>query len=669
MSAGALETSVTLEDVFAVVSAKRVPLAPELAGYLALEIADGADARSGEVDTRSVYIGDEGSVALVRPKKDAGGDAEASVRHILARLLEASGSQTPALGACAKRKPGGGLPALVEELEAALIPVNRAAGRRALARLAREVKRVTMGVGRNATNLAAPPAPRVAAIPTPPEAEPVGGVARPPASSFEDEALTQPKRMPDKPAEPPKKPALPPLPGAKLPPPPGGPPAPPAPPPKRGEQLVVDKLFGNDEVDDLLSSFGVSDSFDDDQSMGRELKAMVGVEPTPPPPDARQIAELLKPAPPERPAPLGTAARAPQAPPPVPVPPPEVEDEPAASADGVEELLAMAEGDAPARPRSVPAPAPAASPLARPSPAKPIAIAKVAPPADEPPAPRDEPRKLAEPPPPPPGPPPPSARSAPPAPAKSEPLPPSGPSTGEFRQPRAPRTGMFVLGFVLIALLGGLVALYFVKPQIFAGRFGDKPIPTPTVSTPPPPPPPRCKVSLTVANVPADAEVLLRVGQAPVDVDRMPKGPRLEFVATAEGYAPKRTVIPKGAPWDQSPDGKPRYELAVQLDASKAKPGQSDPWPGGEPGSEVGGTGQPGVVHIVATPRGAEIWLLAGVGPQAQIDQLRCDADVEVLVAGKTRQRLKVAQKDIEGVPADPQGIKAVRINVQPEPK
>ena len=62
--------------------------------------------------------------------------------------------------------------------------------------------------------------------------------------------------------------------------------------------------------------------------------------------------------------------------------------------------------------------------------------------------------------------------------------------------------------------------------------------------------PPRCKVSLTVASIPSDAEVLLRVGQAPVDVERMPRGPRLEFVATAEGYAPKRTVIPKGAAWD-----------------------------------------------------------------------------------------------------------------------
>ena len=55
--------------------------------------------------------------------------------------------------------------------------------------------------------------------------------------------------------------------------------------PTLGKDKLQGSLFGNDEVDDLLSSFGVSDSFDDDQSMGRELKAMVGVEPTPPPPD------------------------------------------------------------------------------------------------------------------------------------------------------------------------------------------------------------------------------------------------------------------------------------------------------------------------------------------------------------------------------------------------
>jgi len=43
MSAGALDASVTLDEVFTVVVQKRVPLAPELAGYLVLEIAEHAD--------------------------------------------------------------------------------------------------------------------------------------------------------------------------------------------------------------------------------------------------------------------------------------------------------------------------------------------------------------------------------------------------------------------------------------------------------------------------------------------------------------------------------------------------------------------------------------------------------------------------------------------------
>src|SRR5205807_2606795 len=65
-----LEASVTLEEIFTIVASKRVPLAPELAGYLTLEIAETPAAREGEVDPRHVYIGEEGTVALVRPKKE-----------------------------------------------------------------------------------------------------------------------------------------------------------------------------------------------------------------------------------------------------------------------------------------------------------------------------------------------------------------------------------------------------------------------------------------------------------------------------------------------------------------------------------------------------------------------------------------------------------------------
>src|ERR1700733_4875824 len=148
--ASPLESAITLDDVFAMVVGKRVPLAPELAGYLSLEIAEKADPLGGDIDLKAIYIADEGTVALVRRKDAADGDAEQSIRGALGQLLDASGSSTPALSSVARRARVGSLRSLMEELEAALIPVNRAAGRRALARLAREVKRVTMGVGRNA---------------------------------------------------------------------------------------------------------------------------------------------------------------------------------------------------------------------------------------------------------------------------------------------------------------------------------------------------------------------------------------------------------------------------------------------------------------------------------------------------------------------------------------
>jgi hypothetical protein len=128
----------------------------------------------------------------------------------------------------------------------------------------------------------------------------------------------------------------------------------------------------------------------------------------------------------------------------------------------------------------------------------------------------------------------------------------------------------------------------------------------------------------------------------------MPVGARLEFVATADGYAPRRVVVPAGAAWDTGPDGKPRYEAAAQLEKSRGKLGTNDPWPAGEPGSEVGGQGPPGTVRVVSSPRGAEVWMLAGIGPEVRIDQVRCDQELDVLLAGPTtfRKRLHVTPGD-----------------------
>jgi hypothetical protein len=503
-------------------------------------------------------------VALVKPRREATtGDAETSVRAMLARLLDATGTQTPALAAASKRRGGPGLPALAEELETALIPVNRAAGRRALARLAREVRRVTLGVGRNAspatgdalppTRRASQPSNPAATPPPPPVVDPMPRHAMtasmPPPADFprEEDPTTARAHIPEEllkraiPAEPSEMPTMQFEPTSAIPP--------------------------GADVDALIADFAVSAG--GEQSHARELKAMAGLEPTPPPPSA----------------PLALARRS-SAPP----------SSGPSSDGGVESLLAMG-AEPTVRAQPVAAPAPMRRPRA---------------------SSWDESRQL-----------------------------PTGPSELRRTQAAPPGAGRGTSGILAIVAVAAVAAGGY---GVWTLRPHEAP-PAPaqaTAAAPAEPAQVQCRATLVVSDVPARAEVLLHAGQAPVDVEKMPVGARLEFVATAEGYAPKRVVVPAGATWDRGPDGKPRFETAVQLDRSTAKVAGNDPWPPVEPGSEVGGEGAPGTVHVVATPHGAEVWMLAGMGPQARIEQLQCNRDVDVLVAGPTtfRRRLHVQASD-----------------------
>ncbi len=243
----------------------------------------------------------------------------------------------------------------------------------------------------------------------------------------------------------------------------------------------------------------------------------------------------------------------------------------------------------------------------------------------------------------------------------------------EFVRQRARRLNTLLALLTLLVMAGGALAVWLLKPGFFTGRTPEKleqerkaaalasqqALAQQQVV--------KCRGALTIADVPQAAEVLLRLGQAPVDIDRMPVGARLEFVATAEGFAPKRSIVPAGATWDSGADGRPRFELAVQLEPSRAKPGATDPWPAGQPGTVVGGKGAPGTVHVVSTPRGAEMWLLVGAGPEATIDPIRCDQDSEILVAGPTtfRRRLKVTAADVGKAPLGQTGAHAVRLSAK----
>ena len=554
MSGTALDASVTLEEVFAVVGTKRVPLAPELAGYLTLEIAEHADPNGGDVDPKTVFVGEEGTVALVKPKnREGAGDAETSIRALLGRLLDVGGSQTPALSAASKRKSGSGLPALAEELEAALIPVNRAAGRRALARLAREVRRVTLGVGRNSplwSSDGAASSSRRAPSPSQP------------ARDERQEPPTSPASWGETAAEPvTSATTVPPAPNART-----DKPLPSAPPSMQQEPELptvqfqpAGRVTPEADVDALIATFGVSGG--GEHRHASELKAMAGLDPTPPP-----RPHIERPLAGEHDAPASSGSDA-----------------------DVEALLALG--------------------LRSPVPPPPVAARTSA-----------------------------FERQLPTQPSKTK------TRTLSEEGPPTPRRGSRIaLGIGIVAIVGGTWTVWELRPKPPTSRTAE-----PAGSTsarPAPATPGSCKGTLILSDVPPHAEVLLREGQAPVDVERMPVGTRLEFVATAEGYAPKRVVIPAGASWDSGRDGKPRFETAVQLDKSKAHPGTNDPWPAGEPGSEVGGKGPPGTVHVVATPHGAEVWMLAGIGPEARIEQVSCDQDLEVLVAGPTtyRKRLRIS--------------------------
>jgi hypothetical protein len=147
-----------------------------------------------------------------------------------------------------------------------------------------------------------------------------------------------------------------------------------------------------------------------------------------------------------------------------------------------------------------------------------------------------------------------------------------------------------------------------------------------------------CDATLTVEGIPLGAELFRRMGTAPIDVARMPVGARLEWVALADGFRVRRAVIPAGAPWNHGVGA--RYELAIQLDPSSGR--GVEPWPAAEPGPQVGGAGSPGLVHIVTTPPGAEIFLFSGVAPEATLGALPCDESFDLLLAGPRDERRRI---------------------------
>ncbi len=130
--------SVSLPEVLAASSVRAASLVPETSGYLALAIADASARLPFRLDDGLVSLTTEGTVKVARGSFIVAPEESARrVRDVLARLLSQSIGSAPGLASAARprRETADGVDGFIRELEAALVPVNRAAARRALARV------------------------------------------------------------------------------------------------------------------------------------------------------------------------------------------------------------------------------------------------------------------------------------------------------------------------------------------------------------------------------------------------------------------------------------------------------------------------------------------------------------------------------------------------------
>src|SRR5690606_16572596 len=126
--------TVSLRDVMLAVGYGDASLVGETSGYLILGAADCAIHRTESASPDSISLTEDGTVRLEGSPADED-QVERALRALLGQLLQRVRTPSPNLQRVADRRDFRGLLGLVSELEAALVPVNRRAARRTLARL------------------------------------------------------------------------------------------------------------------------------------------------------------------------------------------------------------------------------------------------------------------------------------------------------------------------------------------------------------------------------------------------------------------------------------------------------------------------------------------------------------------------------------------------------
>jgi hypothetical protein len=139
-------TNISIEGLLRALNLRAVPLQPEIAAFIALEVCTASVQRPVLVTSREVWIDLQGNVSIFSDKPIVESVAAASgVVDLLCDLLLASAHGVPPslLELVDEQVPESSrtLEQLRDQLEASLVPLNRAASQRVLARLMREIVR------------------------------------------------------------------------------------------------------------------------------------------------------------------------------------------------------------------------------------------------------------------------------------------------------------------------------------------------------------------------------------------------------------------------------------------------------------------------------------------------------------------------------------------------
>lgn len=137
---------ITVADLVRVLKQRKVRIPSEIGAFIALEIAEALIDGPAAPSASDIRLAEDGTIGVFAPPGSATSERGArAVVGILGSLLVAAGTGVPkVLVTLLERGPSSGrwdLPSLRDDLEASLVPLNRAAARRILARMLREAAR------------------------------------------------------------------------------------------------------------------------------------------------------------------------------------------------------------------------------------------------------------------------------------------------------------------------------------------------------------------------------------------------------------------------------------------------------------------------------------------------------------------------------------------------